>query len=340
MDDAKRMLDELMGRNRNATEADAPKDIHFTDPEVCKFHLVDVCPHDLFTNTKSDLGFCHSQHLDDLKVVYKNSSQYRKLHYEEKYLRHLQSLIAKMDRKIKDSASRLEPAEGLSANNEVMIQDLEEKVKHAGMTIDELLETMERLGEEGKVDESQALMKQVEEERIEQDNFKLKIARIKTASTENENKMTVCDVCGAMLSTGELNTRQNSHMTGKSHMGYQLIRDKIVEYQGILNDLSPSYSSFRETGANAIAVGGADDHDRVRERDRGDSRRSSSNRRDDRYSRDSGRDRSRTDYERSSYRRDGHERDRYSRDGRDSRTSRRGDDDRSSRSRRERSRSR
>ena len=29
---------------------------HFSDDKVCKFYLLDFCPHDLFPNTKSDLG--------------------------------------------------------------------------------------------------------------------------------------------------------------------------------------------------------------------------------------------------------------------------------------------
>ena len=32
------------------------------EENVCKMHLVHVCPHDLFHNTKSDLGACRKRH--------------------------------------------------------------------------------------------------------------------------------------------------------------------------------------------------------------------------------------------------------------------------------------
>lgn len=36
------------------------KDIHFDDPEVCKYALAGLCPWSLFSNTKSDLGPCEA----------------------------------------------------------------------------------------------------------------------------------------------------------------------------------------------------------------------------------------------------------------------------------------
>ena len=60
MDEARAMLDELMGKTRDLTE-DIKKNVrqtHFSDDEVCKDYLCGVCPHLLFTTTKSDLGKC------------------------------------------------------------------------------------------------------------------------------------------------------------------------------------------------------------------------------------------------------------------------------------------
>ena len=50
------MLDELMGRNRNYDPNDKnAKEIRWSDSGVCRFYLVEFCPHELFTNTKADL---------------------------------------------------------------------------------------------------------------------------------------------------------------------------------------------------------------------------------------------------------------------------------------------
>ena len=65
------MLDELMGRNRNYAPDDAKaRELKWTDSDVCKYYIVQFCPHDLFTNTKADLGACGKIHDDALKVGY------------------------------------------------------------------------------------------------------------------------------------------------------------------------------------------------------------------------------------------------------------------------------
>jgi hypothetical protein len=69
------MLDELMGRNRNFAPDDASaKELKWTDSDVCKYYIVQFCPHDLFTNTKADLGTCGKIHDDALKVRWFDNS--------------------------------------------------------------------------------------------------------------------------------------------------------------------------------------------------------------------------------------------------------------------------
>jgi hypothetical protein len=70
MDATRALLDELMGKNRNALPTQASKGTHFSDPEVCKNFLVQFCPHQLFINTKSDLGTCSKLHDEHLKSQY------------------------------------------------------------------------------------------------------------------------------------------------------------------------------------------------------------------------------------------------------------------------------
>lgn len=57
VDAMRAMLDELMGKERDAPLAErSNRKIVFSDKDVCKYDLVSVCPHQLFTNTRSDLG--------------------------------------------------------------------------------------------------------------------------------------------------------------------------------------------------------------------------------------------------------------------------------------------
>ena len=55
--DAKALLDELMGKERNVPLAErSNRRMRYDDPSVCKYDLGGLCPHRLFKNTKSDLG--------------------------------------------------------------------------------------------------------------------------------------------------------------------------------------------------------------------------------------------------------------------------------------------
>lgn len=71
MDSQRAMLDALMGKGRNRTNDDDPVDKqNWDDINICPYFLCEFCPHDLFINTKSDLGPCDYQHLPELKQDY------------------------------------------------------------------------------------------------------------------------------------------------------------------------------------------------------------------------------------------------------------------------------
>ena len=44
--------------------------LSLTDPKACRSYIAGTCPHDLFTNTKQDLGPCPKIHSEALKAEY------------------------------------------------------------------------------------------------------------------------------------------------------------------------------------------------------------------------------------------------------------------------------
>jgi hypothetical protein len=46
---------------------------------------------------------------------------------------------------------------------------------------------------------------------------------------ERDQKLRVCDICGAFLSIYDSDRRLADHFGGKMHLGYQHIRDKIKQ---------------------------------------------------------------------------------------------------------------
>lgn len=46
-----------------------------------------------------------------------------------------------------------------------------------------------------------------------------------------EKKMALCEICGSFLVANDAAERTQSHVTGKQHIGYGMVRDFITEYK-------------------------------------------------------------------------------------------------------------
>ena len=84
MDDFRKELDEMLGKDRNLPRSERlKKREHFDDNDVCKYFLVAFCPHDLFTNTRHDIGKCKKRHDTFFKQMYLSDTN--RLFYQKKY---------------------------------------------------------------------------------------------------------------------------------------------------------------------------------------------------------------------------------------------------------------
>ena len=100
MENARALLDELMGADRNVVKGvDYVPKITFESEHVCRYYLVDFCPHELFTNTKSDLGICKRLHDREMRDEYRNSNKCGRLGYEQEFFDYLKKLIHDLERR-------------------------------------------------------------------------------------------------------------------------------------------------------------------------------------------------------------------------------------------------
>ena len=79
-----------------------------TDPKVCRSFIVGTCPHDLFTNTKQDLGPCPRVHSESLKAEFEGATDKAKYGFEYDYMRDMQKYIDDCNRRIDAAQRRLE----------------------------------------------------------------------------------------------------------------------------------------------------------------------------------------------------------------------------------------
>lgn len=226
------MLDELMGPSRNACAGD--EQINFEHTEVCKDFLVDFCPNDLFRNTKVDLGFCTLRHDENLKEAYKNSSRFGKFGYEDNFLERIRGLDRDVRRRIEKNMKRLEESSDENTKN-VSRQREQEDAKRREMTneIDVKMKEAQRLCEEGNVSAGEALIREAEALEQERDRMQKeqdeRLKKLEQTANELNKPMQVCQVCGCFMLVNDAPQRVDDHLTGKMHVAYARIRNKIEE---------------------------------------------------------------------------------------------------------------
>lgn len=275
MDVARQLLDELMGRNRNLDPSVKTKELNWEDEEFCTYFMVKFCPHDLFVNTRADLGQCGKLHDEEAKKLFETAKPSRKkIQYEEDFLRFCTNMINEVDRKIVKGQQRLLLMNSKLENRPVSKQ--QEQINTLNEKIGKLIREAEEAGIRGDVDQAQSLMlmsdqlKEEKDELVKQHESNGWSVTAEYAAAQ-EKQMEVCQVCGAFLIVGDAQQRIDDHLTGKQHLGYSKLRKAVEEMIEARNKPAPRVEERRR------------DDDRRRDRRRDEPR---SRDRDDRYKRD------------------------------------------------------
>ncbi|KAH9602352.1 hypothetical protein KSS87_020017 [Heliosperma pusillum] len=286
MDAQRALLDELMGAARNLTDEEKKgyRELKWDDREVCSCFMVRFCPHDLFVNTRSDLGPCPRVHDQKLKESFENSPRHDTYvpRFEAELAQFCEKLVSDLDRKVRRGRERLDqevelpPPPPITPEKAEQLSVLEEKIKI-------LLEQVESLGEVGKVDEAEALMRKVESLNAEK-TVLTQPPQTALSMLTQEKKMALCEICGSFLIANDALERAQSHITGKQHIGYGMVRDFLSEYKTTVEKAKEEERLAREKEA--------EERRKQREKEtESRSRRSSSNDRDRHRDRENSRDR-------------------------------------------------
>lgn len=235
---AAQLLDELMGRHRNTNPNEKIKKPNWEDPEYCKYYMVKFCPHDLFVNTRADLGACPKVHDDEVKELFeKCETTYKKAQYVEEFLRFCRHMINDVERKIQKGKQRLElmnskpegppMTQAQTEKNQEQVQLLSEKIIA-------LVQEAEEAGTRGDVEQAQGLMKlcdrlKEEKEQLLKQQENSHWSMTAELAAAQEKQMEVCPVCGAFLIVGDAQQRIDDHLSGKQHVGYFKLRQAYEE---------------------------------------------------------------------------------------------------------------
>merc|ERR1739848_645722 len=288
------MLDQLMGTSRNGPDTN-PHGVKYTDHKVCKSFLYGCCPHEILASTRMDLGECPKIHDLALRADYQQAAKNKDYFYDVEATEHLRAFIEDCDRRTELAKKRLaETQEELSAE----VSSKAEKVHELSETIGKKLAQAEHAGAEGKVEESIKFMEEVEDIRKKKVSAELEYRNSMPASSYQQQKLRVCEICSAYLGIHDNDRRLADHFGGKLHLGFIKIREKLDE---LLKNYDDRKTKRREARirdglpptANAdfsyVGEGRGGLGDVAREKE--DEERKSSSRRDRDRSRDRSRDR-------------------------------------------------
>ncbi|XP_010785916.1 putative RNA-binding protein Luc7-like 1, partial [Notothenia coriiceps] len=102
-----------------------------------------------------------------------------------------------------------------------------EKVHELNEEIGKLLAKAEQLGAEGNVDEAQKVLQEVEKVRTKKKDAEEEYRNSMPASSFQQQKLRVCEVCSAYLGLHDNDRRLADHFGGKLHLGFIQIREKL-----------------------------------------------------------------------------------------------------------------
>ncbi|KAJ5383640.1 LUC7-like protein [Penicillium concentricum] len=243
----RKLLEQLMGADQliGTGAQGRNSQLAITDNKVCRSYIVGTCPHDLFTNTKQDLGPCPKVHNEGLKTEYETApaSEKAKWGFEFDYMRDMQKYIDDCDRRIDTAQRRLEktPDEIRQTN------DLLKQIADLSNTINSGLQEVSILGETGSVALALSEMHKVRTSKYQKESLERDLKNLQdTSGPSGHQKLQVCDVCGAYLSRLDNDRRLADHFFGKMHMGYSDMRKNCKKLSIELKGRAPPVRHHEE----------------------------------------------------------------------------------------------
>lgn len=175
-----------------------------------------------------DLGPCPKSHLPRYKELYdaavERGEKFPQIVSE--FHKNIHMFIADMDRKIAANRRRLQQTPEEMERFNAMMRDVNE-IESA---INTATAEMESLGEQGRVEESLKELEKVEALKAERAEKEKDLQALQESSgASGHQKLRVCDICGAYLSILDSDRRLADHFSGKMHVGYQRLRELVVE---------------------------------------------------------------------------------------------------------------
>ncbi|CCC68664.1 hypothetical protein NCAS_0B05800 [Naumovozyma castellii] len=232
----RKLLEQLMGRDTNNAHNSRYKhnikrrEMSLYDPKICKAYLVGDCPYELFQGTKQSLGRCPQLHLAKYKLKYESEKKkgVNFDEFEKEYFMVLSKFINDCNGQINIALKNLEHTAEERGKIKAATEELDVLDSKIGL-MEQEIESLISVNEVTKAMIQSIKLQEMQERR------KLVAKKVKNI-TENvgqsaQQKLQVCEVCGAYLSRLDTDRRLADHFLGKIHLGYVKMREHYDYYK-------------------------------------------------------------------------------------------------------------
>lgn len=227
----KKLLEQLMGKdshsNRGRYSRGNQKDLGLYDSRICKSYLVGECPYDLFLGTKQSLGRCPQIHLAKHKLQYETETKKENKKFpdfEREYFVILSKFVNECNGQIAMALQSLEHTPEEMEKIKQVTEELNILDTQVGL-MDKEIEVLLKVNEVAKAMIQTVKLDEMKQKRQE-------VAKKVRNITENvgqsaQQKLQVCEICGAYLSRLDTDRRLADHFLGKIHLGYVIMRREL-----------------------------------------------------------------------------------------------------------------
>ncbi|SCU89941.1 LADA_0F00716g1_1 [Lachancea dasiensis] len=223
----KKVIEQLMGRGSLSSHRGPYRgEMKLDDPRICKSYLVGYCVYDLFKGTKQSLGKCPKIHLAKHKLQYEREMSTGRgfVEFEREYYAILSKFVNDCNGQIGIALKNLEH----KPEEQEKIQRVTGELEVLDSQIGLMLQEIQVLLQNNEVNKALIQSVKVQQVRKHREEVAVKVREIaENVGQSAQQKLQVCEICGAYLSRLDTDRRLADHFIGKIHLGYVVIRQEL-----------------------------------------------------------------------------------------------------------------
>ncbi|KAH0791653.1 putative RNA-binding protein Luc7-like 2 [Histomonas meleagridis] len=242
-----KMLDDWMGADRNGDSAvDVITD--YNDERICKLDLAGCCPYTLLLHTRMARQPCRYKICPapkHLKEKYQKDRNGMKTTYDQQLYDILEGILRLADKHIAFSKN-LRDNKASEHQENPQLREMEKRAKA-------LLEQCRECGVNGDVARARALYDNADTVKQQYLNKEDELRKI---NAEKESKITICEVCTAVIKQSDMEGRMAEHVEGRQHKAYLKMREvfETLKSAGVVSKRRRSSPGYRSRRASSERI--------------------------------------------------------------------------------------